>query len=423
MSKADCRTSSLREADCRVADLVEAEQRRQQENLDLIASENYCSATVREAMGSVLTDKYAEGYPGARWYGGCEHVDAIEELAIERAKQLFGGEHANVQPHAGSQANMSAYAALISPGAKVLGMSLSAGGHLTHGCKRNFSGQYYRIISYGVDPETGLLDYDAVARLAAEHRPDLIVAGASAYSRRIDFARFREIADSAGAYLLADMAHIAGLVAARLHPDPVPWADIVTSTTHKTLRGPRSGFILCKQEHARAVDEAVFPATQGGPMMHVIAAMAVAFGEAMRPEFKHYQERVIANARAMAQEFISRGFPVVSGGTDNHLLLVDLTEKGLSGKQAETWLGWANITVNKNAVPQDRRNPAEAGGIRIGTPALTTRGLEADEIRTLVRWITEILNADDPAAVARRVKNDVREMCRSFPVHPEDGDA
>jgi len=396
---------------------MECEKRRQHDHIELIASENYCSAAVREAMGSVLTDKYAEGYPGERWYGGCEWVDVVEKLAIERAKKLFGAEHANVQPHAGSQANMAVYLAVVSPGAKVLGMSLSHGGHLTHGHKRNFSGQLYQVISYGVNRDTCQIDYDEVRRLAEEHNPSLIIAGASAYPRTIDFKQFRDVADKVGAMLMVDMAHIAGLVAAGIHPDPVPYADFVTSSTHKTLRGPRSGFILCRAEHAKALDAAVFPGTQGGPMMHVIAAKAVAFKEAMQPEFKDYQKQIIANAATMADEFLHSGIRLVSGGTDNHLLLVDLTPQEITGIEAENALAMAGIIVNKNVIPFDPRNPAEASGIRIGTPAVTTRGMKEPEARRIAQWIVEVITARKPAEAATALRPKVLELCEEFPIH------
>ncbi|KPK65717.1 MAG: serine hydroxymethyltransferase [Planctomycetes bacterium SM23_32] len=402
--------------DPEVAEAIEAESRRQQEHLDLIASENHCSGVVMEVTGSVLTDKYAEGYPGARYYGGCECVDAVEKMAVERAKRLFGAEHANVQPHAGSQANMGVYMAMLSPGASILGMALAHGGHLTHGHSRNFSGQLYEVVSYGVTASDGLLDYEEVRRLAVQHNPALIIAGASAYSRTIDFEAFRDIADEVGAYLLADIAHIAGLVAAGVHPSPVPHADFVTSTTHKTLRGPRGAFILCREEYAPRIDAAVMPGIQGGPFMHAIAAKAVAFKLAMEPEFRLYQEQVVANARAMAEEFIRRGLPVVSGGTDTHMFLIDLTSNGLSGEDALQLLARANITVNKNAIPNDPRKPSEASGIRIGTPAVTTRGMAEDEMRTIAGWVVDVICADDPEAMAEALRPRVMELCAAFPV-------
>ncbi len=411
------RHRSLRQVDPQVAAAVEAERRRQKTHLELIASENHCSPAVREAAGSVLTDKYAEGYPGARWYGGCECVDRVENLAIERARKLFGAPHANVQPHSGSQANMAVYMAVLQPGARVLAMSFAHGGHLTHGHARNFSGRFYEVISYGVD-DRGVIDYDQVRKLAHQHNPALIVAGASAYSRIIDFEVFREIADEVGAYFMADIAHIAGLVAAGAHPSPLPHADFVTSTTHKTLRGPRGAFILCSREHASAVDSAVMPGIQGGPMMHIIAAKAVAFHLAMQPEFRAYQQQVVANARAMAEEFNRRGTPVVSGGTDTHMVLLDLSSLDISGEQACRLLARANITVNKNSIPNDPRKPAEASGIRIGTPALTTRRLQAEQARAVAGWIVEILRSANPRDTAAEVRPRVLELCEEFPIHP-----
>ncbi len=408
--------SALRSVDPQVAEAIEAEERRQQEHLELIASENHCPATIMDVTGSVLTDKYAEGYPGSRWYGGCECVDVVETLAIERAKQLFEAEHANVQPHAGSQANMAVYMAMLQPRRTILGMSLAHGGHLSHGHSRNFSGQLYEVVSYGVERDSGIIDYDEVRKLAEQHNPALIIAGASAYSRVIDFEAFRDIADEVSAYLLADIAHIAGLVAAGVHPSPVPHADFVTATTHKTLRGARGAFILCRKEYADRIDSAVMPGIQGGPMMHAIAAKAVTFKLAMQPEFRHYQEQIVANARAMADEFISRAFPVVSGGTDTHMFLLDLTDAGLSGEQALNFLACANVTVNKNAIPNDPRRPAEASGIRIGTPAITTRGMKEDEARTIAQWIVEVLGASDPAQAAPSVKARVLDLCARFPI-------
>jgi len=417
MDEITCQQSALQSADPEVAAAIEAEKRRQHDHIELIASENYSSASVREALGSVMTDKYAEGYPGARWYGGCEWVDVVENLAIERVKGLYGAEHANVQAHSGAQANMAVYMASIRPGAKILGMSLGHGGHLTHGHKRNFSGELYQVISYGVNRDTCRIDYEEVRRLAAEHNPDLIVAGASAYPRSIDFARFRDIADQVGAKLMVDMAHIAGLVATGLHPDPVPYADFVTSTTHKTLRGPRGGFILCKAEHACEIDSAVFPGVQSGPLMHVIAAKAVAFREAAGAQFREYQRQIVANAQAMAEEFMRLGLPLVSGGTDNHLMLLDLSGYDMTGLQATDVLALANITVNKNVIPFDPRNPAEASGIRIGTPAVTSRGMKEEQMRGVARWIVEILTARDPAAAARAIRPKVVELCDEFPIH------
>lgn len=417
MAKTTSVESFLQATDAEIARAIASERRRQHEQIELIASENYSSEAVREALGSVLTDKYAEGYPGARWYGGCEWMDVVESLAIERVKKLYGAEHANVQPHAGSQANMAVYMAAMRPGSRILGMSLSHGGHLTHGHKRNFSGELYQVISYGVDRDTGLIDYDEVRRLAEQNNPSLIIAGASAYSRTIDFEQFRDIADQINASLMVDMAHIAGLIATGLHPDPVPHADFITSTTHKTLRGPRSGFILCKAEHARQIDSAVFPGIQGGPMMHVIAAKAVAFKEAMKPEFRIYQAQIVANARAMADEFIKLGMPVVSGGTDNHLLVLDLSDQNVTGHEATELLEKANITVNKEVVPFDRRNPTQTSGIRIGTPAVTTRGMEQEQMRQIAAWIVEILAARNSASAAKALCPKVTQLCDEFPIH------
>ncbi len=400
---------------------IQNEERRQEEHIELIASENYASPRVLQAQGTVLTNKYAEGYPGKRYYGGCEFVDVVEELAIERAKRLFGADYANVQPHSGSQANAAAYMALLEPGDTVLGMSLAHGGHLTHGAKVNFSGKIYNAVQYGLNPATGEIDYDQVENLAQEHRPKMIVAGFSAYSRVVDWARFRNIADAVGAYLLVDMAHVAGLVAAGLYPNPVPIADVTTTTTHKTLRGPRGGLILAKSnpDLEKKLNSLVFPGIQGGPLMHVIAAKAVALKEALQPEFRHYQEQVVANARAMADAFIARGYDIVSGGTDNHLFLVDLIKKGLTGKLADAKLGEAHITVNKNAVPNDPQSPFVTSGIRIGTPAVTTRGFGEGECVELAGWICDILDAPENHALIERVRHQVNELCRRFPVYPE----
>jgi glycine hydroxymethyltransferase len=406
---------NVRRVDPQIADAIEAEVRRQQQYVDLIASENHCEAAVLEAMGSVLTDKYAEGYPGARWYAGCERVDDVERIAIQRACELFGAEHANVQPHAGSQANMAVYLAMLTPGAKVLGMALPDGGHLTHGHSRNFSGLLYEVVSYGVNQE-GVIDYEQVRQLACTHNPALIIAGASSYSRTIDFAAFRQIADEVGAYLLADISHIAGLVAAGLHPSPLPHAHFVTTTTHKTLRGPRGAVILCQEKYADRIDSAVFPGLQGGPMMHVIAAKAVAFKRAMEPEFRQYQLHVLTNARAMAATMAERGFKIVFGGTDNHMFLVDLSDRPYSGREACQTLSLAHITVNKNAIPNDRRKPFEAGGIRLGTPAMSTRGMGEGEARTLAGWIADILSASEPDEEARKTKPRVLELCGRFPI-------
>jgi glycine hydroxymethyltransferase len=398
---------------------LEGERRRQEEHIELIASENYASPRVLEAQGSVLTNKYAEGYPGRRYYGGCEYVDVAERLAIERAKQLFGADYANVQPHSGSQANAAVYLALLQPGDTILGMSLAHGGHLTHGAKVNFSGKLFKAVQYGLDIKTGEIDYDEMARLAREHKPRLIVGGFSAYSRVVDWVRMREIADEVGAYLFVDIAHVAGLIAAGLYPNPVPVADVVTSTTHKTLRGPRGGLILARAnpEIEKKLNSLVFPGTQGGPLMHVIAAKAVAFKEALQPEFKAYQKQVVANARAMAEVVMARGYHVVSGGTDNHLFLVSLIDKGLTGKDAEAALGEANITVNKNAVPGDPQPPMVTSGLRLGTPAVTTRGFKEPEVRELAGWICDILDDIKNTALRARVREKVLDLCRRFPVY------
>ncbi|MFN3284701.1 MAG: serine hydroxymethyltransferase [bacterium] len=406
--------------DPEVADAIVRDIERQQTRINLIASENYASRAVLEAQGSVLTNKYAEGYPGRRYYGGCEFVDVVERLAIQRAKALFGAEHANVQPHSGSQANFAAYFAVLQPGDRILAMNLAHGGHLTHGSPVNFSGQLFQVIPYGVDPRTEMLDYDQLARLAREHRPKMIVAGATAYPRHFDFPRLREIADEVGAYLLVDMAHFAGLVAGKVHPDPVPYAHLVTSTTHKTLRGPRSGMILCKEELAKAVDRAVFPFSQGGPLMHVIAAKAVCFQEASTPAFRAYAAQVVRNAQALAEELQRHGFHVTSGGTDNHLMLVDLRSKGLTGKVAEEALGEAHIVVNKNMVPFDPQKPTVTSGIRVGTPAVTTRGMREDEMRQIGRWIAQVLAAPDDTAVKTRVRGEVHDLCSNFPIYAEE---
>ena len=398
---------------------IEQEQVRQEEHIELIASENYASPRVMEAQGSVLTNKYAEGYPGRRYYGGCEYVDIAEQLAIDRVKELFGADYANVQPHSGSQANVAVYLALCQPGDTILGMSLAHGGHLTHGAKVNFSGKLFNAVQYGIDDETGEIDYDEVDRLAKENKPKVIVAGFSAYSRVVDWQRFRDIADGVGAYLFVDMAHIAGLVAVGLYPSPVQIADVTTSTTHKTLRGPRGGFILAKAnpEIEKKLNSSVFPSTQGGPLMHVIAAKAVAFKEALQPEFKVYQQQVLDNARAMAAGFLARGYKVVSGGTDDHLFLVDLIDKGITGKDAEAALGEANITVNKNAVPNDPQSPFITSGIRLGTPAITTRGFKEKEASELSHWMGDILDNLDDVAIREGVKEKVLALCQSFPVY------
>ncbi len=397
---------------------MQSEVRRQEEHIELIASENYASPRVMEAQGSVLTNKYAEGYPAKRYYGGCEYVDIAEQLAIERAKQLFGADYANVQPHSGSQANAAVYMALLNPGDTVLGMSLAHGGHLTHGAKVNFSGKIYNAVQYGITDE-GYIDYAEVERLALEHQPKMIVAGFSAYSRVIDWGKFREIADKVGAYLLVDMAHVAGLVAAGVYPSPVQIADVTTSTTHKTLRGPRGGIILAKAnpELEKKFNSLVFPGIQGGPLMHVIAAKAVAFKEALEPEFTVYQQQVAKNAKIMAETLMGRGYKIVSGGTDNHLMLIDLIDKGITGKAADAALGAANITVNKNSVPNDPQSPFVTSGIRIGTPAITTRGFKEAECTQLANWIADVLdNLEDPATI-NRVKGQVLSICERFPVY------
>ena len=398
---------------------MEAEGRRQEENIELIASENYVSPRVLKAQGSLLTNKYAEGYPGKRYYGGCEYVDIAEALAISRAKELFAAAYANVQPHSGSQANAEAMMALLNPGDTILGLALSHGGHLTHGSSVNFSGKLYHAVCYGLDIDTGLIDYNALETLALTHKPKLIIAGFSAYSQVIDWARFRNIADKVGAYLLADMAHVAGLVAAGLYPSPIPYADVVTTTTHKTLRGPRGGLILARKNDAieKKLNSAVFPGSQGGPLMHVIAAKAVAFAEAMQPEFKRYQQQVLINAKTMASVLKSRGYCIVSGGTENHLLLVDLTDKNITGKEADAALSSANITVNKNAVPNDTRSPFVTSGLRLGTPAVTTRGFKEGEITTISGWIADVLDAINDTATIARVKTQVLQLCNKFPVY------
>ena len=398
---------------------VEDETRRQEEHIELIASENYASPRVMAAQGSVLTNKYAEGYPGKRWYGGCEYVDVVENLAIERARKLFKADFANVQPHSGSQANAAACFALLNPGDTILGMSLAHGGHLTHGATVNFSGRLFNAVQYGVVAETGLIDYDQVAALAQEHQPKMIIAGFSAYSRVADWQRFREIADAVGAYLLVDMAHIAGLVAAGVYPSPMPFADVVTSTTHKTLRGPRGGIILARKndELTRKLDAQVFPGIQGGPLMHVIAAKAVAFLEAMGSDFVDYQKQVVANARTMAAVLQQRGYTIISGGTDNHLMLVSLVDKDITGKDANDALGAANITVNKNAVPNDPRSPFVTSGIRVGTPAITSRGFGAQEVTDLTHWMADILDNLEDSSVIDRVRGQVLELCSRFPVY------
>ena len=412
-------TTALAAVDPELAPAIDEENRRQEEHIELIASENYASPAVLQAQGSALTNKYAEGYPNRRYYGGCECVDKVEQLAIDRAKALFGAAYANVQPHSGSQANAAVYLALLQPGDAVLGMNLADGGHLTHGAKVNFSGRLYRAAHYGVHADTGEMDYDTLARLAAEHRPKLLVAGFSAYSRRMDWQRFRDIADAAGAYLLVDMAHVAGLVAAGLYPNPVPVADVVTSTTHKTLRGPRGGLILARSnpDLEKKLNSALFPGHQGGPLMHVIAAKAVCFKEAAGEGFKAYQAQVIANARAMAARFMSRGHKVVSGGTDNHMFLVDLIDKGITGKDADLALGRANITVNRNTVPGDPRSPFITSGLRLGTPAVTTRGFKEAECEALADWMCDLLEDVQDERRIDDVRRKALDLCRAFPVY------
>ncbi len=398
---------------------IQAEERRQEDHVELIASENYASPRVLAAQGSVLTNKYAEGYPGRRYYGGCEHVDVAEALAVDRAKRLFGADYANAQPHSGTQANVAVYLALLKPGDPILGMSLAHGGHLTHGAKVNLSGRIFDAHQYGLDPETGLIDYEQMASLAHEHRPKMLIGGFSAYSQVVDWARMREIADSVGAYLVADIAHVAGLIAAGLYPSPVPHADVVTTTTHKTLRGPRGGLILARANEAieKKLNSLVFPGTQGGPLMHVIAAKAVALKEALQPEFKDYQRQVIANAKVLAETMMERGYRVVSGGTENHLFLIDLIGREMTGKDAEAALGRAHITVNKNAVPNDPRSPFITSGLRIGTPAITTRGYREDDTRELGRWMCDVLDAPADEQVIGRVREQVLAQCRRYPVY------
>ncbi|MBN2217509.1 MAG: serine hydroxymethyltransferase [Pirellulales bacterium] len=408
--------SRLETQDPEVWAAVCGEMERQRDGLEMIASENYTSPAVMEAVGSVLTNKYAEGYPGKRYYGGCEFVDVAENLAIERAKKLFGAEHANVQPHSGSQANAGVYLAQLEPGDTVLGLSLAHGGHLTHGLKINISGRLFNFIGYGVHPETHRIDFDQLAELARLHQPKMIVAGASAYPREIPHAKFAQIARDCGAKLMVDMAHYAGLVAARLHDDPVPVADFVTTTTHKTLRGPRAGLILCKEEYAKAVDRAIFPGTQGGPLMHVIAAKAVCFGECLRPEFKKYAQQVIDNAKTLGEVLAAGGITLVSGGTDNHLLLADVTPLGTTGRTAESVLEQCGITVNKNMIPFDQRKPVDPSGIRIGTPALTTRGMGTGEMRQIGDWMVSVLKSPEDEALIGRIRADVLQMCKQFPV-------
>ncbi len=405
----------LKTYDPAVETAIAQEIERENKKIVLIASENVVSRAVQEAQGSVFTNKYAEGYPGKRYYGGCEYVDVAENLAIERAKAIFGADHVNVQPHSGSQANMGVYFSVLKPGDKIMGMSLAHGGHLTHGFKVNFSGQLYEAVSYGVEKETGRINYDIVAKQAEAERPKMIVVGASAYSRTLDFKRFREIADHIKAYLMVDMAHIAGLVAAKVHPSPVPYADFVTTTTHKTLRGPRGGMILCKAEFAKGVDKSVFPGIQGGPLMHVIAGKAVAFKEALSESFVEYQQQIVSNASALADALISRGYQIVSGGTDTHLMLVDLTQQGITGKEADEALDRAGITVNKNAVPFDQRPPVHASGIRLGTPIVTTRGMKEHEMAEIADLIDTVLKNREDENTLRQVQTQAEALCTRFP--------
>ena len=407
---------ALHSSDPQIADLIASEARRQRDGLELIASENYTSAAVLEAQGSILTNKYAEGLPGKRYYGGCEFVDQIEQIAIDRALELFGAQAVNVQPHSGAQANIAVFTALLQPGDTILGMRLDQGGHLTHGSPVNFSGKWYKVAFYGVDSETGQIDYDDLTRIARETRPKLITSGASAYPRIIDFARMRAIADEVGALLMADIAHIAGLVAGGEHPSPVGYAQVVTSTTHKTLRGPRGGIIMCDEPYAKALNSSVFPGTQGGPLMHVIAAKAVAFREALRPEFKDYARQIRSNARALADALTAHGFRLISGGTDNHLMLIDLTPLGMTGVQAQNALDRAGITTNKNAIPNDTQPPTKTSGLRLGSPAVTTRGMAEAEMGRIAGWIGEVLHNRRDEDLARRIADEVRQLCVHFPV-------
>ncbi len=409
--------SYVKQQDPKVQEMIELELGRQRNKLEMIASENFVSQAVMEAQGSVLTNKYAEGYPHKRYYGGCEYVDMVEELAIERAKQLFGAEHVNVQPHSGSQANFGVYFALLEPGDTIMGMNLSHGGHLTHGSPVNVSGKYFNIIPYGVDAETGRIDYDEMRKIAQEHKPKMIIGGGSAYSRQIDFKTMADIAHEVGAIFMVDMAHFAGLVAAGLHPNPVEYADIVTTTTHKTLRGPRGGMIMCKEEYAKAIDKSIFPGIQGGPLMHVIAAKAVAFGEALQPEFKEYAKQVIVNAQTLAEALQQEGFTIVSGGTDTHVLLVDLRTVGLTGKVAEHVLDEVGITCNKNTIPFDPESPFVTSGIRLGTPALTTRGLNAEDMKEIASIISSVLKQPEDTAVLAEAKQRVAALCEKYPMY------
>src|SRR6266576_2325996 len=408
---------SLGQVDREIADAIQLETTRQNDTLELIASENHVSRAVLTAMGSVFTNKYAEGYPGKRYYGGCGPTDIVETIAIDRAKELFGAEHANVQPHSGSQANMAVYFTVLKPGDTIMGMDLSHGGHLTHGHPLSYSGRDFNVVAYHVRKDDELIDYDEMERLAEEHKPRLVICGASAYSRIIDFKRIREICDKSGSLMMADIAHIAGLVAAGLHPSPVPYADFVTTTTHKTLRGPRAGLILCKAQYAKDLDRSVFPGVQGGPLVHIIAAKAVGFAEALTPEFREYQAQIIRNAKALAQAVGDEGFRIVSGGTDNHLFMTDVFSKGITGKDGQNLLEAANITVNKNTIPFDTQKPMVASGLRIGTPAVTTRGLREPEMKTMARLIARVLDAKGDGGVVAQVKKDVKELCDRFPIY------
>ncbi len=410
-------SKNLKNTDPEIFEAIRSEIEREQNHIVLIASENYASPAVLEVQGSVFTNKYAEGYPGRRYYGGCEYADIIENLAIQRAKELFGADHVNVQPHSGSQANMAVFFACLKPGDTILSMSLSHGGHLSHGASVNFSGQFYKTISYGVDKETGYIDIDEIRKLAMKHKPKMILVGASAYSRTIDFKAFSEIAKETGAYLMADIAHIAGLIAAGLHPSPVPDADFVTTTTHKTIRGPRGGMIMCKAEHAKAIDKMIFPGIQGGPLVHVIAAKAVALKEALSKEFKDYQAMIIKNARKLAEEMVNKGFKIISGGTDNHMMLVDLTNKGITGKDAEEALGQARITVNKNVIPYDERPPAITSGIRLGTPCVTTRGMGEAEMAEIAHIISSVIQDNQDTAAMKALLKNVESLCKRFPIY------
>lgn len=419
MNKSIIDLTQLKASDPDIYNAIRAEIARQNENIELIASENFTSLPVLEAMGSVLTNKYAEGYPAKRWYGGCENVDVVEQLAIGRAKRLFGAEHANVQPHSGTSANIAVFMALLQPGDKILGMNLTHGGHLSHGHPMNYSGKFYTIIPYGVSPTDERIDYEELERLAMEHKPKMILLGASAYPRVIDFERGRKIADKTGALLMVDMAHFAGLVATGHHPSPVPYADVVTTTTHKTLRGPRAGLILCKEKYAKVIDSAVFPGIQGGPLMHVIAAKAVALQEALGPEFKEYSGQIVRNAKVLAGAMASRGWRIVSGGTDNHLMLVDVTVKGFNGKQVQELLDKVKITVNKNMIPFDKESPFKGSGVRLGTPAVTTRGMKETEMELIASLIDECLQAPDDAANIEKVRAKVEDLTGRFPLYPE----